>query len=357
MKVLQLIDTLDAGGAERMAANIANAVSENGAASYICATRRGGSLEQEIYDDVGVLLLEKKGKFDIKAFIRFFKWVKKEEIDIIHAHSTSIFLAVLAKIRNPKLKIVWHDHYGLSENLDERPTKVLSMLSTYIDTTIAVNNKLADWSTKILKIKEVYYLPNFAFLSRNTRKETVLKGLKDKRVLCLANLRSQKNHIGLIKAFAQSIESYPEWTLHLVGQSFKNDYAVKVEQCINDYKVGDKVFLYGSCNDIVNILDQTTIGVLASISEGLPVSLLEYGNNGLPVIVTNVGQCAEVVGDDGILINNVKKDLPDALVRFYKNVGNERESIGLRFRESVQKTYSKQAFMQKLLPIYKGLIS
>ena len=38
-------------------------------------------------------------------------------------------------------------------------------------------------------------------------------------------------------------------------------------------------------------------GVLSSVSEGLPVSLLEYGMAGLPVIVTDVGQCAEVVGN------------------------------------------------------------
>ncbi len=49
MKVLQLIDTLDAGGAERMAVNIANAVNEEGITSYLCATRRGGSVRKMNY--------------------------------------------------------------------------------------------------------------------------------------------------------------------------------------------------------------------------------------------------------------------------------------------------------------------
>ncbi len=68
-------------------------------------------------------MLGKKGKLDLVAFRRFFKWVKKEQITIIHAHSTSLMLAVLAKINNRNIKIVWHDHYGMSDALEYRDTQ------------------------------------------------------------------------------------------------------------------------------------------------------------------------------------------------------------------------------------------
>jgi glycosyltransferase involved in cell wall biosynthesis len=357
MKVLQLIDTLDAGGAERMAVNIANAVNEEGVTSYLCATRRGGTLERELSSQVSFLMLGKKGKLDLVAFRRFFKWVKNEQITIIHAHSTSLMLAVLAKINKRNIKIVWHDHYGMSDALEKRDSKLLKILARYIDVTIAVNEKLRTWSREILGVKQTYLLENFASLSGDTLKVTTLKGVEGKRVICLANLRPQKNHLELIKAFAQTHGSFPEWTLHLVGMSFEDDYYEQIINAIREHELTDKIFIYGSCNDIAHILERSTIGVLASISEGLPVSLLEYGNSSLPVIVTNVGQCAAVVGNDGIVINNVREELSKELVKLFHCDQKERDQMGVRFRKSVLKNYSKKAFMDKVLPIYKGLIS
>lgn len=357
MKVLQLIDTLDAGGAERMAVNIANAVNEEGVTSYLCATRRAGPLENELSSRVNFLMLGKKGKLDLVAFRRFFKWLKKEQITIIHAHSTSLMLAVLAKINKRSIKIVWHDHYGMSDALEKRDSRLLKVLARYIDVTIAVNEKLRTWSREVLGVKQTYFLENFASLSGDTLKFTTLKGVEGKRVICLANLRPQKNHIELIKAFSKTQDNFPEWTLHLVGKSFEDDYYEQIINAIREHELTDKVFIYGSCNDIAHILEQSAIGVLASISEGLPVSLLEYGNSSLPVIVTSVGQCAAVIGNDGIVISNVREELSKELVKLFHCDQKERDQIGLRFRESVLKNYSKKAFMNKVLPIYKGLIS
>ncbi|WP_298328144.1 glycosyltransferase [uncultured Dokdonia sp.] len=357
MKILQLIDTLDAGGAERMAVNIANAVNEEGITSYLCATRRAGPLENELSSRVNFLMLGKKGKLDLVAFRRFFKWLKKEQITIIHAHSTSLMLAVLAKINKRSIKIVWHDHYGMSDALEKRDSKLLKILARYIDVTIAVNEKLKTWSREVLGVKQTYFLENFAALSSDKLKVISLKGKEGKRVICLANLRPQKNHIELIEAFSKTQNSFQEWTLHLVGKSFEDDYYSELTTAIEIHNLSDKVFLYGSCNDIAHILEQSTIGVLSSISEGLPVSLLEYGNSSLPVIVTNVGQCAAVVGNNGIVINNVREELSKELVKLFHCDQKERDQMGLRFRESVLKNYSKKAFMDKVLPIYKGLIS
>ncbi|TVZ53403.1 glycosyltransferase [Dokdonia sp. Hel_I_53] len=356
MRVLQLIDTLEAGGAERMAVNIANGLLSHNVNSYICATRHEGQLKSSLASSVTYLFLEKKSKWDIRAYLNFFRWIKREEIEIIHAHSTSIYLAVLAKIKNPKLKIIWHDHYGLSEKLQERPRTLLKFVSKYFDQVIAVNFALVNWSRDILSVKKVAYIPNFASFSNDEIKKTNLMGIEGKRVVCLANLRPQKNHIELIEAFRQSIVEFSDWTLHLVGQSFDDLYAFSINEYINNYKLQNKVFLYGSCQDVQNILNQSDIGVLVSHSEGLPVSLLEYGNATLPAIVTNVGQCAAVVDENGIVIDNVSRELKEALLKYY-NLSNEEASlVGKRFRESVRKSYSKEAFFKKLIPIYRRLL-
>ena len=69
MKVLQIIDSLKAGGAERMAVNIANVLAKEGHDSHLCVTRKEGLLQQAIDPEVAYLFLNKKGKIGWRAIL------------------------------------------------------------------------------------------------------------------------------------------------------------------------------------------------------------------------------------------------------------------------------------------------
>ena len=92
MRILQLIDSLRPGGAEKMAVNIANALLPHVEGSYLCCTRKEGMLKDEIKPEVGYLFLNKKSRLDPKAILRLRKYIIDNKIDIVHAHSTSFFL-------------------------------------------------------------------------------------------------------------------------------------------------------------------------------------------------------------------------------------------------------------------------
>ena len=64
------------------------------------------------------------------------------------------------------------------------------------------------------------------------------------------------------------------------------------------------ISILGEREDVSNLLPSCDIGVLSSSSEGLPMSLLEYGAAGLPSVATEVGQCSDVLdhGEAGILV-------------------------------------------------------
>ena len=107
MKVLQLIDSLHAGGAERVAVNFANALVSKTDGSFICATREEGVLKNSINKSVSYLFLNKIHTLDIRAIKRLHNYVRINDIDIIHAHSSSFFLATLVKFLN-NTKIKWY---------------------------------------------------------------------------------------------------------------------------------------------------------------------------------------------------------------------------------------------------------
>lgn len=358
MKVIQIIDSLNAGGAERVAVNIANELADNNVDSFICATRKEGILKDTVRSNVKYLFLDKKGKFDIKAINTLRLYLKAHNIDIIHAHSSSFFIAIMVKIFQPKLKIIWHDHYGNSEFLSKRPTKMLKLISSKFDHIIAVNTILKSWSEFNFKTKNVSYIPNFVDVNLDEKESTKLLGNNGKRIVCLANLRPQKDHVTLLNAIKKVCDQFPDWSLHLVGKDFGDVYSKELKTKINKLDLDENVYIYGSRKDIHKILLQSDIGVLSSKSEGLPLSLLEYGLAKLPVVVTDVGQCKEVILSDklGRVIKAGNEDeLSEAIIELIKN-HELMKTLGNNLHNHVSKQYDKDLIVKSIIKIYKGVL-
>ncbi|SNR36471.1 glycosyltransferase [Lutibacter flavus] len=355
LKVIQIIDSLNPGGAEMMAVNIANGLNKIGVNSHLCVTRKEGDLKNSIVKGVGYLFLNKKRSLDLKAILKLNSYAKSHQINTIHAHSSSFFIAVQLKLINPFLNVVWHDHYGSSESLTNRKSVALKVCSYFFNSTIAVNKLLFDWSLKKLNTKNRFYLPNFATLNNRIKIETVLKGTNGKRIICLANLRPQKDHLNLLKAIKLIENDLNNWTLHLVGLDLYDEYSDKIKSFIKEEGLENAVFLYGSRLDIYHILEQTTIGVLSSKSEGLPVSLLEYGLASLPVVVTNVGDCSQVIEHmkSGMMVHSKnEKELADGLMYLIENELN-RSTFGKIFFNKIKTEFSEESFLKKLIKIYQ----
>ena len=352
-KVIQLIDSLDAGGAERLAVTYANILTNKIEGSYLCATRKEGLLKSTIKDEVGFLFLNKKSSLDYSALKQFNKYLKKNNIKVVHAHATSFFFATLAKCLNPKLKIIWHDHYGNSEQLNKRPKWILKFCSLFFNQIFSVNQRLFDWAKNHLWCNNVDYLRNIVGLD-GVDASTQLKGTEGKRVLCLANLRPQKDHINLFKAFQRVLVKHSEWTLHCVGKDFEDNYSQTVKQFLVRNKLHNSIYFYGSKSDVKNIMSQCEIGVLSSKSEGLPLALLEYGFGELATVVTNVGDCNRVIDSNELgLIVESENDvaLSKALVYYIDNP-LQRQKTSSNLRKKVTDDYSKDSVVQKLIKVY-----
>lgn len=345
MRILQIIDSLEAGGAERMAVNYANALANRIQFSGLVVSRKEGPLWSQINKNVSYLFLNKKSVLDIQSVFKFRKFVIANKVEIIHAHSTSFFLAFLLKITYPTVKLIWHDHYGDSEFLSKRPFLVLKFVLSFFNGIIAVNKKLKMWAEQKLKFKNVVYLPNFPSVENKISQQTILQGIQGKRIVSLANLRVQKNHFLLLEVAKKIKVSHPEWTFHLVGKDFDDVYSNQIKSLILEYNLNKTVFVYGSRNDIGNILKQAAIGVLTSQSEGLPVALLEYGLYEKPVVVTNVGEIPLIIKDgvNGFLIKAGLVPLfYDAVVKLIEN-DTLRADFGSKLEKKIANNYSEEA--------------
>lgn len=355
MKILQLIDTLEPGGAERMAVNIANTLSEHHIENILVVTHRNGPMSAGLNSNTALHVLNKKHALDVVAFYRLIKVVANNEVTHIHAHSTSLFWAVLLKIIRPKLTILWHDHYG-NRAQDKLYNIFLKIAVHFLSYIIVVNQKLYDWcvSHLSLKNKRIAYINNYP-LAPNNKQNIIRKMNCEFNIVCLANIRTEKDHLTLIKALKLIIRQHPNIRTHLylAGNYKHDDYYLSVTSLINSENLTDKVHILGHVDDTYKLLSTCHVGVLSSRFEGLPMSLLEYGIAEIPVIVTDVGECAEVVGH-GKYGYIVPPGSPEALYHALEHVFthyDEALAKAAQLKEHVQNNYGSKNFMKQYLQL------
>jgi glycosyltransferase involved in cell wall biosynthesis len=357
MKVLQIIDSLQLGGAEHMAVNYANALAGEIDGSYLCCTRKEGPLKDELDEAVGYCFLNKSSTFDLKAYNKLKKYITVHEIDIVQAHSSSYFLVSIVKIfGKKKFKLIWHDHYGNSEYLKNRPKSILKFFSAFFDGIISVNSNLKTWAINNLKCRKVEIFKNFLVAETSglpVEDKFFLEGENDFKFICVANFRPQKDHLNLIRAF-DMLELH-NVSLHLVGQNYRDDYNSSINEAISTSPKKDKIYYYGCLNNITSALHQADVGILSSNSEGLPVAILEYGLAGLPVICTDVGELKSLFGDR-ILFAKPKnaKDLSDKMYYIYNNA-TKRLKISKTLHSKIKTDFLASKILPQLVVFYKNL--
>lgn len=356
---MQLIDSLDLGGSERVALNLANLMPRKRYQSHLCTTRRDGPLADAVRADVGQLCLHRRHLLDLAAIRRLTAYLRQHEIRILHAHGTAIFVAAWAATRAPFPKIVWHDHFG-NYLAETRPAWLYRLLARRVAFVFTVNRPLVEWSRNKLRLPadRVAYLPNFPPPAEADQGPVDLPGAAGKRIVCVANFRPQKDHLTLLAAMCGLVKHVPDAHLLLVGAAADADCFARVRRTIGQYGLEDNVSVLGERRDVAAILRACDVGVLSSRSEGLPLALLEYGTARLPVVVTRVGQCPDVL-EDGRLGLLVPPEDPDALAAALRELLDDparRATLAERFHRRVSETYSAQAVMEQVCQVYDSIL-
>jgi len=357
--VMHVLDALRIGGAERVAVNLANLLPQDRYESFLCTTREEGPLSEFVAPHVGRLFLERGSTVDIAAVSRLVKFVRSHEIQILHAHASALFFARLASLFPPYPAVVWHDHYGRYA-FNDRPVWLYKAVTRRIGGVIAVNGPLADWSRNSLKIPSgrVWYIKNLVRLEGGSQHQVELPGTPGSRIVCVANIRPQKDHFNLLQAMLVLKAKFPGAHLLLVGDFADREYCDSVLREISQLGLGGHVTYLGARHDVPAILRSCDIGVLGSLSEGLPLSLLEYGMAGLPAVATDVGQCPEVLDDGaaGVLVPPADpRKLAGALASLLTSP-ERRVALGERLKQRVEAEYSAEKVVSRICDVYSHVL-
>ncbi len=358
LRVVQVVDSLAAGGSERMAVRIANALTDHVDLSVLCTTRAGGPLEDEIDPRVGRLRISRRTTLDPVALAGFRRFVRTEEISVVHAHSTSVYFvrAALAALRGGPV-IIWHDHNSRTE---ERSPLLTRLAGNSADQVLAVSDDIAAWQEAAgIEHAKIEVFPNFVDSDPPGAPPAAdVPGEPGRRVVAVANLRPEKNHLGLLDSFRAVVDEVPGAHLVLVGATPDGAHREEVEQRTRALGLVDDVSIMGVRDDVPSVLAACDVGVLASTREGFPLALIEYGLAGLPVVATRVGQVAEAT-DGGRCARLVEPGdvagMASALVGLLISE-RERTSLGAQFQEHVAQRYTARVVVPRLVQVYRDAL-
>ena len=180
--------------------------------------------------------------------------------------------------------------------------------------------------------------------------------LETKRVIAIGRLVYEKNFASLIRAFAYVINRFPDWKLDILGEGYERQ---SLKKQIVRLSLEDSVFLRGTQTNLPDWLSQSSIFVMTSYYEGLPLVLLEAINYGLPVVSYDF-PCGpkDVItdGQDGFLVHGCdEKELADCICQLIEDEDLRKRMGAAAFERA--KDFSTENIIQMWMSLFKELTS
>ncbi len=174
-------------------------------------------------------------------------------------------------------------------------------------------------------------------------------------IVCVARLVPVKNLQLLIQACSILRDLNVDFHCSILGEGRCRE---ELTQSIENLELNDHVSLEGAKDqsEVAVWWRHAAVGVLSSVSEGMPVALMEAAASGVPVVATNVGGVSELVEDDvtGLLVPPFEPMvMADALGYLLRHPAEAR-SMGAAARRRALARFSVQHQVETLLRVWES---
>lgn len=172
----------------------------------------------------------------------------------------------------------------------------------------------------------------------------------------VARFEPVKGHAVLLRAVAQLSGGAGRYQLVLAGRGC-DAHNTELAELIRTLGIGSMVTLLGERRDIPELLNAFDVAVCPSLSESFPNAVGEAMSSGIPCVVTDVGDCAFLLGDAGRVVRPADPQaLAAGLQELIKMSAEERQVLGRRARTRVIEHFSMPAVLDRYAELYRRLV-
>ena len=249
---------------------------------------------------------------------------------------------------NYSVKIAQEHHY---HNNNNKYINVIKHKYNNIDYLFALTKTLEKDYKDFLKGNndhtKVILMPNMLYEIPNKESK-----LKDKNIITVSRLDEGKRNDDIIKAFSKLKEN--DWKLYIIGDGKEYN---NLNKLIEESKLEDRVILTGYKNkeEIEKYMLESSLFLMASVSEGLPMVLLEAMSYGLPCIAYHTDSGTDDIiknNKNGYIINN--RNEKEYINKIEQVIKDEklRTKLGKEAKNTAYE-FSKEKITEKWLKILK----
>lgn len=309
--VLHVLHSMAVGGAEVLVDRIVRQMSDKFRFAIACLDSIGSLGDRLKADDVPVIDLGRKPGVDVRCIRRLRRHIHQLSAAVVHAHQyTPYFYSVASRFPFSQVPIIFTEHGR--HHPDTRKTKRVvfnRLTSRHRDRIVGVGHAVKqalvanegfperavsviyngvptrtdEETAEVATIRRDFELPEDAFV-----------------IVQVARLDYLKDHLTAAKAFLAVARNVPNVYWLVVGAGPKRH---QLEEFLTGTPYAKQVRFTGERSDVARILRASDLMLLSSISEGIPLTLIEGMLAQLPIVSTNVGGVSEVIRDgvDGLL--------------------------------------------------------
>jgi glycosyltransferase involved in cell wall biosynthesis len=344
MRILQLVNSLDFGGTERLVVDLATALQSRGHRLHVvCLRNRGNLAEMLERAGVEVYALDKAEGPSVQTLWRFVGYLKRQHIEVIHTHNPLVHHYGVLGGRLAGIRAVVNTIHGIG-NLSASPgfkeflySRMCRLSSRIVAVCPMAHRTFAKGGViptpKLIAINNGIHVESFLGVEPAAAQPGAVFGI-------VGRLVPVKNHRSLLEAFAAVLPTHPDSRLEILGDG---PLRAALEQRVSELGIAERVTFRGYGSDVSGFMRDIDIAVLCSDSEGLPLSVLEAMASGLPVVGTDVGGMRDLIegGECGwICPPGSVTALASALLAAASTKTSERRAMGERGRAHVAEHYS-----------------
>lgn len=371
--VLHVITSLDRGGAETVLYRFLLNVKDTTGQRHVVISLRGRGYYGEKLEALGipVYTLEMWGGVDLPGAL--FKLVKLMRSLCPTIVQTWLYhadlMGGLAAQFCGRPPVVWGVHTVKLDPSSSLLTKVIRQVCAWASgwlptrivcvarTAVESHSSLGYIRDKMLVVPNGFDIPDVDALWSESRSLRSSIGFEEHHqvVGCVGRFHPDKDYPNFLRAARLLKEKNPYVRFLLVGKSLSSTNEA-LNSWIYDAGLQGCVVMLGERNDISTCLLAMDVFCLPSKTEAFPLVLGEAMAVARPVVTTDVGDAALLVGDTGIVVPACdSQSLCDALLHMLNYSDIERKRLGVSARQRIETLFSMRSMVSRMQDIYRAV--
>ncbi len=353
MKIAHVVDCMEVGGAETLVMQMCRLQRERGHEPAVYAIGHLGALGETLRAE-GFSVQAHIGQHISDSARRFFRIFRETKPDVVHVHNPTpaIYAGGAARLA------------GVPSVIATRHSLVGPPRSVKAELKFALAGACCDWIVGICdattnNLKSIHVAPAGKIVRVYNGAVPLERAAGDAlpaksgfTLVFVGRLAAVKNHPLLLRAFRAAVAKRPDLRLWMVGDGPERG---ALEALAAELGIAGQVRFWGQQLDVAPFFSAADAFIMSSISEGLPMSLLQAFSLGLPAIVTQVGGMAEVVrlAEAGITVSpSESQEMTNAILEL-ANDDAERARMGQNALAAYRTHFSLETMCDAYMKLYR----